>query len=61
MTITEIRSISGLNKTKFAERYNIPYRTLQDWEAGKSNPPEYVRLLLGKVVTYEYKRESYRQ
>lgn len=58
MTITEIRTISGLNKTKFAEKYKIPYRTLQDWEAGKSNPPDYVRYLLEKVVEYEYKKDE---
>lgn len=54
MTITEIRAISGLNKTKFAELYNIPYRTLQDWEAGKSNPPAYVLPLLERVVKMDF-------
>ncbi len=55
MTITEISSITKLNKAKFAAKYEIPYRTLQDWEAGKSNPPKYVKLLLEKVVRCEYK------
>jgi DNA-binding transcriptional regulator YiaG len=54
MTITEIRAISGLNKTKFAELYNIPYRTLQDWEAGKRNPPAYVLPLLERVVKMDF-------
>lgn len=54
MTITEIRAISGLNKTKFAELYNIPYRTLQDWEAGKRNPPAYVLSLLERVVKMDF-------
>ena len=58
ITITDIRSVTGLNMTKFAERYEIPYRTLQDWEAGKSKPPEYVRVLLKRVVEQEFEREK---
>lgn len=58
MTITEIRAISGLNKTKFAEKYNIPYRTLQDWESGKNKPPAYVEMLLEKVVRYEFEEKD---
>ena len=57
MTITEIRAISGLNKTKFAEKYNIPYRTLQDWEAGIRNPPSYVLDLLERVVRADFTQE----
>ena len=57
MTITEIRNITGLNKTKFAEFYKIPYRTLQDWEAGKSKPPAYVLPLLERCVREDFKEE----
>ena len=57
MTITEIRAISRLNKTKVAEKYNIPYRTLQDWEAGKSKPPAYVLPLLERCVNEDFKEE----
>jgi DNA-binding transcriptional regulator YiaG len=57
MTITEIRNITGLNKTKFAEFYKIPYRTLQDWEAGKSKPPAYVLPLLERCVKEDFKEE----
>ena len=57
MTITEIRALSGLNKTKFAERYGIPYRTLQDWEAGKRKPPSYVLPLLERAVKMDYRRD----
>ena len=57
MTITEIRSISGLDKAKFARKYNIPYRTIQDWEAGKSKPPAYVLPLLERCVKEDFKEE----
>jgi putative transcriptional regulator len=58
MNITDIRNISGLDKAKFARKYNIPYRTLQDWESGKNKPPAYVELLLEKVVRYEFKEKD---
>lgn len=50
MKIEEIRNLTHLNRTKFAERYGIPLRTVEDWEHGKSNPPAYVVDLLERVV-----------
>lgn len=58
MTITEIRAISGLNKTKFAEYYKIPYRTLQDWEAGISNPPRYLLEMLNRLVRIDFTKSD---
>lgn len=58
MTITEIRAISGLNKTKFAEYYKIPYRTLQDWEAGISNPPGYLVEMLERLVRIDFTKSD---
>lgn len=54
-TIADIRKISGLDKAKFARKYSIPYRTLQDWEAGIRNPPSYVLGLLERVVKEDFK------
>jgi DNA-binding transcriptional regulator YiaG len=49
MTIKEIRQASGLSQAKFAEKHGIPVRTIEDWEAGRRKPPEYVVRLLEKV------------
>ena len=54
MTITEIRAITGLKMTKFAALYGIPYRTLQDWESGRSSPPAYVLPLLERCVKQDF-------
>lgn len=54
MTISEIRAIAGLNKTDFAKRYNIPYRTVQNWELGTRECPEYVLQLLERVVKEDF-------
>jgi len=48
--IETIRNMTKLNRTKFAEKYGIPLRTMEDWEHEKSNPPAYVVELLERVV-----------
>lgn len=50
MTIKEIRGLTGLSQVKFCEKYNIPRRTLEDWESGKTNPAEYLLSMLERVV-----------
>lgn len=42
--------ITALNRAEFARKYNIPYRTIEDWEKGKSVWAPYVAELLEKVV-----------
>lgn len=45
--IKEIRQSTGLSQQKFGEAmYNIPKRTIQDWEQGLKNCPEYVLKLI---------------
>lgn len=46
MTIREMRTSLGNTQGEFAARYNIPFRTVQNWEAGVRNPPEYIISLL---------------
>ncbi len=50
MTIYEMRTAFGDTQSEFAERYNIPFRTIQNWESGVRKPPEYVIALLEKCV-----------
>lgn len=59
LTIKEIREITGLSVPKFAEKYNIPKRTIQNWEANPDNKehrkcPEYIRYGLERLVLAEY-------
>lgn len=56
MTIKEIRSITGLSQTAFGERYHIPMRTIQNWEGGQRECPEYVSLLLERVVKEDFEK-----
>lgn len=52
MDIRELRSKLGYTQNEFALRYNIPFRTVQNWESGMRNPPEYViKLLEERIMT----------
>ncbi len=50
MDIRNLREITGLSRIAFARRYDIPIRTIEDWESGKRTPPSYVIRLLGEAV-----------
>ena len=50
MNTTEIRAILGVSRAEFSRRYSIPIRTLEDWDAGKRTPPEWLLKLLERVV-----------
>lgn len=46
MTIKQARKNAGITQKRMSELFNIPRRTIEDWEAGKRTPPEYVKALV---------------
>ena len=40
-TIKELRQLTKLSQSKFASKYNIPIKTLQNWEQGVYIVPDY--------------------
>lgn len=50
MNIREMRTRMGNTQSEFAARYNIPVRTIQNWEAGVRKPPEYIVDLLEQRI-----------
>ncbi|MCI5713683.1 MAG: helix-turn-helix domain-containing protein [Lachnospiraceae bacterium] len=54
MDIKEIRSISGLSQSKFAEIYKIPKRSIENWESGARKCPSYVEFLLERAVKEDF-------
>jgi len=50
MNIRDMRKQLGDTQSEFARRYNIPFRTIQNWEAGVRKPPEYILELLNARV-----------
>ena len=49
-TVKEIREQTGMSRADFSRVYNIPVRTLEDWEAERRKCPDYVLKLLQRVV-----------
>lgn len=48
--VLSIRKLSGLTRKEFGEKFKIPYRTLQNWELGEREAPEYLVNLLKLAV-----------
>lgn len=58
MTIREIRKHTGLTQQQFADKYGIPKRTIENWEADPDKPehrecPPYLIKLLATVTGYD--------
>lgn len=51
--IKKLREETGLNRKQFSEHFQIPLRTVEDWEAGRRKPPEYIPRLLRYQILYE--------
>ena len=51
--IRELRESIGLARKEFSEHIGIPVRTLEDWEAGRRTPPEYIPRLISYQLKYE--------
>lgn len=58
MKVKKIRELTGLNQSEFSRKYSIPLRTIQDWEAERRTPPEYVLELLERVVNEDMNKSA---
>ena len=46
MTFKELRQRSGMTQKEFAKYFEIPKRTIENWDANKSKCPEYLMALM---------------
>lgn len=46
MSIKEAREQAGLSRAEMSRQFEIPVRTLEDWDAGRRTPPPYVEKLI---------------
>lgn len=44
--LKKIREELGMNRTEFSQYMGIPLRTLEEWEAGRRQMPDYVLRLI---------------
>ena len=56
--IKDLRAETGLTQKAFSDVYGIPLRTIENWESGVRNPPEYVVELLRYRITTEGKTDE---
>jgi hypothetical protein len=54
--IKELRKELGLSQAKFAEKFGIPLRTVQDWEYGKREVRSYIVNMMYKIIELENKK-----
>ena len=61
MNVRELRTLAGMTQKEFADYFDIPFRSLQNWEGGQRKAPDYLIKLLeyklikeGIVMTNEY-------
>ena len=51
--LIELRNSTGMTRKEFCEYFEIPYRTMQDWELGNRKMPEYLLRLMAYKVEME--------
>ena len=51
--IKQLRESTGETRKEFSIHIGIPVRTLEDWEAGRRTPPEYIPRLIAYQLEYE--------
>ena len=54
MTFKELRALSGMTQKAFAEYFNVPKRTVENWEGSVNKCPEY----LLDLMLYKLKNEK---
>ena len=49
-SVRDIAAVARLSQRKLAERFCIPYRTVEDWCAGRRSCPDYVRMMMQECL-----------
>ena len=49
-SIKEIAAADRMSNRQLAERFCIPYRTVEDWSAGYRKPPVWVLLMMQEIL-----------
>lgn len=49
-SMRDISAAAGLSNRKLAERFSIPYRTMENWCSGYRECPLYTRLMMQEIL-----------
>lgn len=58
MTIKKLRTMTGMSQNDFSKYTGIPVRTIQSWEQGWRQPPDYVLNLIERIIIAENVRSG---
>lgn len=58
MKIKQLKELSGLNQKQFAQKFKIPVRTVQNWEAEITEPPAYIPRMIELIMILENEIED---
>ena len=51
--LIQLRKSTGMNRKQFCDYFQIPYRTMTDWELGNRTMPDYLLRLMAYKVNIE--------
>ena len=51
--VRELREMTGMNRRQFCDFFEIPYRTVSEWERDGRHAPDYVLRLLEYYIRME--------
>lgn len=54
-TVRELREMTGLSQSQFANKYRFTVKQVQSWEQGWRNTPECISYLLERCVEEDIK------
>lgn len=58
--IKALRASTGMNRKEFSEHFDIPYRTITEWERDGRHAPDYVIRLLEYYISIEKERGAWK-
>ena len=53
MKVKELREKAGMTQKAFAEQFNIPLRSIENWEGGQRKCPDYLADLMAYKLINE--------
>ena len=59
--LIELRKQTSMSQKAFAEYFNIPVSTLQDWEHHRRKPSVYLFQMMSRLLEYERKFNKLRE
>lgn len=59
LTIKQLRLLTRLTQRDFAEKFDIPLKTLQKWEQGTSKPASYIPEMIYTILLMELKLNTF--